>query len=101
MTEIVIASAARTPVGSFNGAFASLSAHALGTVAIKAAMERAGVTEAWFVAGHWWDVAGAAYAGLRTGWVCRTDVAYPDAMPAPDVTGADVSAVAAAILQAG
>ena len=43
MTEIVIASAARTPVGSFNGAFATLSAHALGTVAIKAAMERAGV----------------------------------------------------------
>jgi acetyl-CoA C-acetyltransferase len=43
MTEIVIASAARTPVGSFNGAFSSLSAHALGTVAIKAAMERAGV----------------------------------------------------------
>jgi acetyl-CoA C-acetyltransferase len=41
MTEIVIASAARTPVGAFNGAFATLSAHALGTVAIKAAMERA------------------------------------------------------------
>ncbi|MDB5315706.1 MAG: acetyl-CoA C-acetyltransferase [Rhodospirillales bacterium] len=43
MSDIVIASAARTPVGSFNGAFASLSAHALGTVAIKAALERAGI----------------------------------------------------------
>jgi acetyl-CoA C-acetyltransferase len=43
MTEIVIASAARTPVGSFNGAFATLSAHALGTIAIKAALERANV----------------------------------------------------------
>jgi acetyl-CoA C-acetyltransferase len=43
MTEIVIASAARTPVGSFNGAFAALSAHALGTVAIQAALSRAGV----------------------------------------------------------
>jgi acetyl-CoA C-acetyltransferase len=43
LTEIVIASAARTPVGSFNGAFASLSAHALGTIAIQAALERAGV----------------------------------------------------------
>ncbi|MDO9499706.1 acetyl-CoA C-acetyltransferase [Falsiroseomonas sp.] len=42
-SDIVIASAARTPVGSFNGAFASLSAHALGTVAIRAALERAGV----------------------------------------------------------
>lgn len=43
MTEIVIASAARTPVGSFNGAFASLPAHALGTIAIQAALARAGV----------------------------------------------------------
>ena len=43
MQDIVIASAARTPVGSFNGAFASLSAHALGTVAIQAALARAGV----------------------------------------------------------
>ena len=43
MDDIVIASAARTPVGSFNGAFASLSAHALGAIAIKAALERAGV----------------------------------------------------------
>ncbi len=43
MTDIVIASAARTPVGAFNGAFASMSAHALGTVAIKAALERAGI----------------------------------------------------------
>jgi acetyl-CoA C-acetyltransferase len=43
MTDIVIASAARTPVGSFSGAFSTLPAHALGTVAIRAAMERAGV----------------------------------------------------------
>ena len=43
MPEIVIASAARTPVGSFNGALASLSAHELGAIAIAGAMERAGV----------------------------------------------------------
>lgn len=43
MTDVVIASAARTPVGSFNGAFASLSAHALGAAAIKGALERAKV----------------------------------------------------------
>ncbi|WP_137125879.1 acetyl-CoA C-acetyltransferase [Roseomonas sp. HF4] len=43
MDDIVIASAARTPVGAFNGAFASLSAHALGTAAIQAAMARAGI----------------------------------------------------------
>ncbi len=42
-STIVIAGAARTPVGSFNGSLASLSAHELGKVAIKAALERAGV----------------------------------------------------------
>jgi acetyl-CoA C-acetyltransferase len=40
---IVIASAARTPVGSFNGSLASLPAHELGKVAIKAALDRAGL----------------------------------------------------------
>ncbi|EFH13181.1 acetyl-CoA C-acetyltransferase [Teichococcus cervicalis] len=43
MTDIVIAAAARTPVGAFNGAFASLPAHALGAAAIQAALSRAGV----------------------------------------------------------
>src|ERR671929_1785116 len=41
--DVVIVSAARTPVGSFNGAFANLPAHDLGAIAIKAALERAGV----------------------------------------------------------
>jgi acetyl-CoA C-acetyltransferase len=41
--DIVIVSAARTPVGAFNGAFANLPAHELGKTAINAAMERAGV----------------------------------------------------------
>jgi acetyl-CoA C-acetyltransferase len=43
-TDIIIASAARTPVGSFNGAFANVPAHDLGVVAIKAALARAKVT---------------------------------------------------------
>ena len=43
MNDIVIASAARTPVGSFNGVFAGLAASELGTVAITAALERASV----------------------------------------------------------
>ncbi|HBF99899.1 MAG TPA: acetyl-CoA C-acetyltransferase, partial [Alphaproteobacteria bacterium] len=43
MTEVVIVGAARTPVGSFNGALSTLSAHELGKVAISAALERAGV----------------------------------------------------------
>ncbi len=43
MSEIVIAGAARTPVGSFNGALASMPAHDLGTVVIAEALARAGV----------------------------------------------------------
>jgi acetyl-CoA C-acetyltransferase len=41
MEDIVIVAAARTPVGSFNGALASLPAHQLGRIAIAAALERA------------------------------------------------------------
>jgi acetyl-CoA C-acetyltransferase len=41
--EVVIVSAARTPVGSFLGGLSSLPASKLGAVAIKAALERAGV----------------------------------------------------------
>jgi acetyl-CoA C-acetyltransferase len=41
MEDVVIVSAARTPVGTFSGAFATLPAHKLGEVAIRAALERA------------------------------------------------------------
>jgi acetyl-CoA C-acetyltransferase len=41
--DIVSVGAARTPVGTFNGALAALPAHDLGKVAIKTALERAGV----------------------------------------------------------
>jgi acetyl-CoA C-acetyltransferase len=41
--DIVIVGAVRTPVGAFNGAFATVPAHDLGKVAIKAAIDRAGV----------------------------------------------------------
>ncbi len=46
MTAIVIAAAARTPVGSFNGALAALPAHALGQAAIMAAIARAKIEPA-------------------------------------------------------
>ena len=44
--DVVIVSAARTPIGTFNGAFANTPAHELGAVAIKAALDRAGVEPA-------------------------------------------------------
>ena len=47
MTDsIVIVGAARTPMGSFQGDFSALAAHDLGGAAIKAAVERAGITGA-------------------------------------------------------
>jgi acetyl-CoA C-acetyltransferase len=46
MSDIVIASAARTPIGSFTGALSSLPAHELGRTAIVAALQRAGVAPA-------------------------------------------------------
>jgi len=45
--DIVILSAIRTPLGSFQGALASVPAPRLGAVAIKAALSRAGVEPAW------------------------------------------------------
>jgi len=44
MDDVVILSAARTPIGAFQGALASLSAHALGARALAAAIERAGLS---------------------------------------------------------
>ena len=61
---IVIASAARTPVGAFNGTLASLPAHELGKVAIKAALERARVEAGRRVRGH---------SGPDPGGRCRTE----------------------------
>ncbi|HET6620381.1 MAG TPA: beta-ketoacyl synthase N-terminal-like domain-containing protein, partial [Dongiaceae bacterium] len=46
MTDVVIVSAARTPIGAFNGALSSLPAHELGKIAIVEALKRAKVDTA-------------------------------------------------------
>jgi acetyl-CoA C-acetyltransferase len=46
MEDVVIVSAARTPVGSFNGALSTVHAHDLGAIALKAAIGRAGIEAA-------------------------------------------------------
>jgi 2-haloacid dehalogenase len=56
------------------------------------------VGPAWLVAAHWWDVAGAARAGMRTAWVSRHDGLYPDAAPTPDVRAADLREAVRGIL---
>jgi acetyl-CoA C-acetyltransferase len=43
-SSVVIASAGRTAVGSFNGAFGTIPAHELGAAAVKGALERSGVS---------------------------------------------------------
>jgi 2-haloacid dehalogenase len=61
-----------------------------------AAVERAGVPaeDVCFVAAHWWDVTGAARAGLRTAWVGRRERLLLSTVPDPDVTGRDLAEVA-------
>jgi 2-haloacid dehalogenase len=62
----------------------------------RMALERIGASgeETALVAAHWWDVAGAKAAGLRTGWVARRDLVLPDGVPDPDVGGRDLMEVA-------
>ena len=54
--------------------------------------------ETWMVAAHWWDVAGAKAAGLRTAWISRTDRLLPGTLPEPDVRAADLAVAAAGVL---
>src|SRR3954466_3910724 len=54
----------------------------------------------WFVAGHWWDVAGAKRQGLRTAWIARDEGAWLRSAPEPDVRAADLKEAAEAIAAA-
>jgi 2-haloacid dehalogenase len=50
------------------------------------------------VSTHWWDVAAAKRAGLRTGWVARRERSLLDTVPPPDYTGRDLAELAEAIV---
>lgn len=50
------------------------------------------------VAAHSWDLHGAHRAGLRTAWISRLERAPSEIFSAPDITGEDLPAVAAAIV---
>jgi 2-haloacid dehalogenase len=56
--------------------------------------------DTWFVAGHWWDVAGAKRVGLRTAWIARDEGALLQTAPEPDVRAPDLVAAAEAIAAA-
>jgi 2-haloacid dehalogenase len=66
----------------------------------RMAIERTGVDGAdiCFVSTHWWDVAGAKRAGMKTGWVARRERSLLDTVPAPEYTGRDLAEIADAIV---
>jgi len=67
--------------------------HALDVLGLEAG-------ETWFVAGHWWDVTGAARVGLRTAWIGRDEGVLLPSAPEPDVRAADLREAAEAIAAA-
>jgi 2-haloacid dehalogenase len=66
----------------------------------RMAIERCGADggDIVFVSTHWWDVAGAKRAGMKTGWVARRERSLLDTVPPPDFTGADLAEAADAIV---
>jgi 2-haloacid dehalogenase len=56
--------------------------------------------QACMVAAHGWDLLGAHQAGMQTAWVSRGEQQWLTSLPTPDVTGADLLAVARAIIAA-
>ena len=101
MTEIVIASAARTPVGSFNGALGALPAHELGKTAIEAALARAKVDAADVSEVVLGQVLTAAQ-GMNPARQASRAAGVPDAAPAwglNQVCGSGLRAVAVAYQQ--
>lgn len=63
-----------------------------------AGAEAAADDEVWLVAAHWWDVAGAKRAGLRTAWIGRDEGALLQTVPKPDVLATDLQDAAAKII---
>jgi acetyl-CoA C-acetyltransferase len=99
MRPVFVLSAARTPIGRFGGAFASLSAADLGSVAAKAAIERSGLPEAAIdetIFGH----ARQAGGGPNTARQVSHRAGVPDSVPAYTVNKACASSLKALTLGA-
>ena len=66
----------------------------------RMAIERTGadVGDIVFVSTHWWDVAGAKRAGIKTGWVARRERSLLDTVPAPDYMGRDLAEISDSIV---
>ena len=57
--------------------------------------------EIWFVAAHGWDVAGAVAAGCRAAFIARPGREQFPLAPKIDITGSDLTVVAAAMIELG
>src|SRR5512132_4071872 len=99
MRPVYVLSAARTPIGKFGGAFASMSAADLGEVAAKAAIERSGLPAAAVdetIFGH----ARQAGGGPNTARQVSHRAGVPDSVPAYTVNKACASSLKALTLGA-
>ncbi len=99
MRPVFVLSAARTPIGRFGGAFASLSAADLGEVAARAAIERSGLPPAALdetIFGH----ARQAGGGPNTARQVSHRAGVPDSVPAYTVNKACASSLKAITLGA-
>ena len=99
MRPVYVLSAARTPIGKFGGAFASLTAAELGGAAAKAAIERSGLPAAAVdetIIGH----ARQAGGGPNTARQVSRRAGVPDAVPAFTVNKACASSLKAITLAA-
>jgi acetyl-CoA C-acetyltransferase len=99
MRPVYVLSAARTPIGKFGGAFASMSAADLGEVAAKAAIERSGLPPAAVdetIFGH----ARQAGAGPNTARQVSHRAGVPDSVPAYTINKACASSLKAITLGA-
>jgi 2-haloacid dehalogenase len=55
--------------------------------------------ETWLVAAHWWDVAGAKRAGLRTAWIGRDEGALLRTVPPPDILATHLTDAATKLVE--
>jgi acetyl-CoA C-acetyltransferase len=99
MQEVVIVSAVRTPIGSFNGSLSAVSATQLGAAAIKGAVERAGIQAAQVNEVFMGNVI-SANLGQAPATQAATFAGLPDTIPSTTINKVCASAMKAVMLGA-
>lgn len=99
MQEVVIVSAVRTPIGSFNGSLSAVSATQLGATAIKGAVERAGIQAAQVNEVFMGNVI-SANLGQAPATQAATFAGLPDTIPSTTINKVCASAMKAVMLGA-